>query len=111
MRLNSSRLVLTLVFNKPAAVDHFLVSVRLNSSRLVLTLVFNKPAAVDHFLVSVLLLRGRPLAALSEMVDSLTPVSTRALTNLFLVCLFFLPVKCCILMNKIRLNFLYFDFF
>ena len=35
---------------------------RLNSSHLVLTLVFNKPAAVDHFLVSVLLLRGRPLA-------------------------------------------------
>ena len=55
-----------------------------NSSRLVLTLVFNKPAAVDHFLVSVLLLRGRPLAALSEMIDSLAPVSTRDLTNLLL---------------------------
>jgi len=80
--------------------------VRLNSSRLVLTLVFNKPAAVDHFLVSVLLLaRGRPLAAFSEMIDSLAPVSTRALTNLFLVCLFFLPVECCILMNKIGLIF------
>ena len=88
---------------------------RLNSSRLVLTLVFSNPAAVDHFLVSVLLLKGsplaalagRPLAAFSEMIDLLAPVSMRALTtcNLFLVCLFFLTVECCILKNRIRLNF------
>ena len=84
---------------------------RLNLSRLVLTLVFNKPAAVDHFLVSVLLLRGRPLAAFSEMIDSLAPVSTRALTNLFFDCLLFLPVECCILTNRIGLNLLYLDFF
>ena len=78
---------------------------RLDSSHLVLTLVFNKPAPVDHFLVSVLLLRGRPLATFSEMIDSLAPVSTRVLTNLFLVCLFFLLVECCIQMNKIGLSF------
>ena len=74
---------------------------RLNSSRLVLKLVFNKPAAVDHILVSVLLLRGRPLAAFSEMIYSLAPVSMRALTNLFLVCLFFLPVECFFKTNRI----------
>jgi hypothetical protein len=76
-----------------------LSSGRLNSSRLVLADVFNMPAAVDHFLVSVSLLRGGPLAASSVTMDSLAPELTRDLTILYLDCLFFLPVLCCILKN------------
>ena len=74
--------------------DFAWISVRLNLSHFVLTLlVFSIPAVVDHyFLVSIFLLRGSPLAAWNAIIDSLAPVLIRALTNLLLVCLLFLPV-------------------
>jgi hypothetical protein len=75
----------------------------LNLSRLVLAVVFNMPAAADHFLVSILLLQeGSPLAASSVRMDLLAPELTRDLTILHLVCLFLLPVLHCVFTNRIR---------
>jgi hypothetical protein len=45
------------------------------------------------------------------MIEALAPVLTRALTDLVLGCLFFLPVESCAFVNKIKLKFLCFDFF